>query len=295
MRFTKKDIIKLLDNYGRAYFNPSLNGKSKQNFLKIIKSESFPLATVDELREKFDFLYKKYKSFKSGSETKFEYFVNVDKAVKFAHQDYMPQESSIDILSDESDDDEFVPKDDPKIITNKRYSDEQIQNDAKKIRFDHSYVAIPNNENATQIDEIQCEQINDRILQGIESNITNAILESIKQQNEEKEKSLNDSFQSMKNELRSLIQNSTTEIVQTMLKKEKEHRLSDVYVMMKTLLDEQREANEILMEMKTILKSSIGGQKVQYDTDSKRYDLEKNNESLLVQILSILNKDNTSQ
>jgi len=135
MRFTKKDIIKLLDNYGRAFYNPGINGKSRQNFLKIIKAESFPLASIDELSEKFDFLYKKYQSFKAGTEKKFEFFPNVDKAVKLAHLDYMPKEDDIQVLTDDEDnvdDDDYIPEEvpvieKPKVYTEKRHHDEDIQ------------------------------------------------------------------------------------------------------------------------------------------------------------------------
>jgi len=140
--------------------------------------------------------------------------------------------------------------------------------------------------------EIQCVKVDDSIIKGIELNVTNAIMESLKKQDEDKEHSLNDSFQSMKNELRSIIQNGTAEIVQLIQKKEKDQRLSDVFVMMKTLLDEQRETNETLKEIKTIIKTSIGGQKVQYDLETKRYELAKNNENLLKQVLSIVIKQN---
>lgn len=126
MHFTKKDLIKLLDNYGRAFYNPSLSGKSKQNFLKIIKAESFPLATVEELAEKFDFLYNKYNFSKSGSEKDFEYFSYVDKAVKLANQDYLPKETTIELNIDAIE--EYIPVDVPiSQKSKKRHHDEDIQ------------------------------------------------------------------------------------------------------------------------------------------------------------------------
>ena len=167
---------------------------------------------------------------------------------------------------------------------------------AKKVKLDVGLIPFQSNDiqiAPIQNNEIQCVKIDESVLQDIELNVTNAVLESLKKQDEEKAQSLSESFQSMKNELKSLIQNGTTEIVQTMHKKDKENRLSDVYVMMKTLLDEQREANETLKEIKTILKSTIGGQKVQHDMDIKRYDVEKNNENLLKQVLSIMKENNT--
>ncbi|CAG9803215.1 unnamed protein product [Chironomus riparius] len=298
MRFTKKDIVKLLE-YGRAFYNPSLTAKSRLNFVKIIKTEAFPNATIEELIEKFDFLYKKYQAFKSGSEKKFEYYAMVDMAVNLANKNHIPKAADIEILSD--DDDEYIPEEvtgieQPKISTNKRSNDEDIQTGAKKIKLDVNYVPFQENNIPIvpiQTNEIQCVKIDESVLQDIELNVTNAVLESLKKEDEVKAQSLNESFQLMKNELRSLIQNGTTEIVQIMHKKEKEHRLSDVYVMIKTLLDEQMEANETLKEIKTILKSTIGAQKVQHDVDIKQYDAVKNNEVLLKKVLSIIQENNT--
>lgn len=294
MRFTKKDIIKLLENYGRAFYNPVMSSKSKLNFLKIIKAESFPLATIDELGEKFDFLYKKYQSFKAGTDKKFEYFQIVDKAVKLALLDYMPNDDEIEVLTDDDyDDDDYIPEtpivEKPKVHTEKRRHDEDMQSDAKKTKLDTSHeTADVDNIPIIPQNEIQCVKIDDSILRDIELNVTNAVVESLKKHDEAKTQSLDDSFQTMKSELRSIIQNGTSEIVQSMQKKEKDLRLSDVYVMVKTLLDEQREANEALKEIKTMIKTSIGAQKVQYDVDLKRCELEKNNESLLKQVLSII-------
>ena len=129
MRFTRKDIVKLVDIYGRAFYNPSLTGKSRLNFLKIIKSETFPNATIEELNEKFDFLYKKYQAFKNGAEKKFEYFTNVDKAVN-AHKLVKLAHKDIEILTDDDDENiikEVPNREEPKIGTNKRCNDENIQ------------------------------------------------------------------------------------------------------------------------------------------------------------------------
>ena len=87
-----------------------------------------------------------------------------------------------------------------------------------------------------------------------------------------------------------MIQNSTTEIVQTLLKKEQ--RSMEAYVMMKTLIDEQREMNDAIKEVGTMLKSVLGGQKVHHDFAFKKYELEKNNEFALKQILGFVRDKN---
>lgn len=85
--------------------------------------------------------------------------------------------------------------------------------------------------------------------------------------------------------------NGTDEIVEI---KQKLNQLSNLNVMVKTLLDQQAEANKILVEIRTLLKSSIAGQKLQHEMNMKQYELDKSNEILLKQVLSIL-KENDSQ
>lgn len=99
MRFTKQDIVTLLEKYGRAYYNKSLSGKSKQNFLKMIQAESFQKASIEELSVKFEFLQNKYNFCTKTGDKTWEFFEMTHKVIQFATNDYLPKYSPKVVLS----------------------------------------------------------------------------------------------------------------------------------------------------------------------------------------------------
>lgn len=87
MPLTAKEVILLLDNYGRAYFNPSLSQNNRLSFLKVIK-KNFPKASVQELSEKLQTLYNQFQQCKKDGNTSWDYYGLVEKVVDLAKSDY---------------------------------------------------------------------------------------------------------------------------------------------------------------------------------------------------------------